>query len=255
MPPSISTRAFIQFPPFPPSEPTHTTVLTSTQHHFVDIRVLKTAPTSQISPSDLDWAFAGVSSRSGAHAQWQHWVDSRTREAESVVDKGEMVEGGEEGVELEKGVMVNPATGLEGEYVEGWREVEAEVTGKVGEGAVEGVLEGLRRDGVWVEGLGKGGEGRVSVVLKHENAEVGSRGMIVRVGQRCQGVARVGDEFGLESWEWSGDSGWQRKYVMGTMSIPCEVLNMLGDLVGKETKVGYGGKGDSIWRAVEAERF
>lgn len=41
MSPSISIRTFIERPPAPPAEPTSTLVLTSSQHRFVDLRVLK----------------------------------------------------------------------------------------------------------------------------------------------------------------------------------------------------------------------
>ncbi|KAJ9129642.1 hypothetical protein NKR19_g10267, partial [Coniochaeta hoffmannii] len=109
----VSIRTSIQWKPDPPSEPTSTLVLTSPGRHFVDVRILLPLDSSlPLSPEKLDWAFAGTStstplppssatttSSSDAcdgpevrhlAAEWRHWVDSRTRDAEGVVDRGTM---------------------------------------------------------------------------------------------------------------------------------------------------------------------
>lgn len=276
MAPSISSRAYIQWLPNPPSEPTSTLVLTSTQRHFVDIRISKDKACASTKPelaaSDIDWAFAGDSTSHSANgkslSQWHHWVDSKNLTPEEVVDKGEMLPGDADGLALEKGEMVNPATGLMTEYVEGWREVEAGVVPAVVQDVVDDfVVELLGRQGS-VEGLeGQGGVSaerldddrsgkRVSVVLRNEDVAKRSRGMAVRVGHLCQGVVRVGDEFALERWEWNSESGWRRSAVHGRLSLPCDAMNILGDTMTAETTIMYGSDGDDyVWRCIEAERF
>ena len=92
MPPYISTRAFIQWLPDQPSEPTSTVVLTSSQRHFVDIRVLAD---QAVDPAHVEWAFAGRSTSKVVDgktlSQWHHWIDSKTTKPEEVVDKGSNV--------------------------------------------------------------------------------------------------------------------------------------------------------------------
>lgn len=101
-----------------------------------------------------------------------------------------------------------------------------------------------------------GGSGkRVSVVLRHENVAKRSRGIAVRVGHLCQGVVRVGDEFALERWEWKSESGWRRSCVYGSLSMPCDAMNILGDTMRKGTTVTYGDGVDLDWKCIEAERF
>ncbi|KAJ2981333.1 hypothetical protein NUW58_g6717 [Xylaria curta] len=90
---SISIRDSIRWLPDAASEPTSTVVLTSPEHRFVDIRVIKDVEDPRTS---LDWAFAGVSSSED---------DGRT---------------------LETGRMVNPATGQLTDYEEIWTDIEAE---------------------------------------------------------------------------------------------------------------------------------
>lgn len=275
MAPSISSRAYIQWLPNKSSEPTSTLVLTSTQRHFVDIRILtvkNSTPTGpELQPSDIDWTFAGHSTSHSADgknlSQWHHWVDSTTLEPEKVVDKGEMLPEDADGLALEKGQMVNPATGRMTEYVEGWREVEAGVVSAAAQDvADEFVVELLGRQGS-VEGLdGQGGVSeekpsdhssgkRVSLVLRHENVAKRSRGMAVRVGHLCQGIVRVDNEFALERWEWDTQSGWRRSAVYGSLSMPCEAMNILGDTMRTGTTVTYGGGDGFEWKCIEAERF
>lgn len=190
---SISSRVGIRWGSGDLSEPTDTLVLGSPKRYFVDIRILKTGWTydadnnktpEQILPrSSIDWAFAGTSSHfpitlpdgaKAGHSVFKHWVDSRTTHAESVVDEGDMVPSADDySIIIETGRMVNPATGIDTEYEERWSENFPEF--------------------VWGRPL------TVLVLQLHDDAN-GKRGLWVRLGNRAQGVLRVGDKFTAESW-------------------------------------------------------
>lgn len=263
MPPYISTRAFIQWLPDPPSEPTSTIVLTSSNRHFVDIRV---STRKDVNPAHVGWTFAGHSTSKLVNgktlSQWHHWVDSKSTKPEEVVDKGEMLPEDDSGLALEKGEMVNPATGQLTEYVEGWRDGEVGVVPMLEEGVVRGFWEELRGRGVRVDGVRAGSEGggdakssRLSIVVKHEDVACRSRGKVIRLGHLCQGVMRVGEDFAYERWEWSEEGGWLQTSVSGKLSMPCDVLTILGEEVSTETTVTYGNEDDLTWQCVEVERF
>lgn len=266
MPPYISTRAFIQWLPDPPSEPTFTIVLTSSNRHFVDIRIPASPPLRGTNPAHVEWAFAGHSTSKTVDdkhlSQWHHWIDSKTTKPEDVVDKGEMLPEDDSGLALEKGEMVNPATGQLTGYVEGWRDGEIGVLPVLGEGVVKGFWEELRGRGVRVDGLRDGSEGggdvkssRLCITVKHENVARRSRGMVIRLGHSCQGVMRVGEDFAYERWEWSQGDGWRQTSVSGKLSMPCDVLTILGDQMSTDTTIKYGNENDLAWQCVEAERF
>jgi hypothetical protein len=276
-PPNISTRAFIQWLPDPPSEPTSTEVLTSRQKSFVDIRILKA------SNGEIDWAFAGRSeshnneSTGTTSTRWHHTVDSRfLAHPESVVDQAEMLpEDPETGIALEKGAMVNPATGVETAYVEGWRETEVRHVPEAARDVLEGFERDLERRGVRFgegdperkdvvrrdgdsllaeEGSLSAREVLVCCVLQYEDAARRSRGMVVRVGQFCQGVLRVGDEFAAERWEWTPQAGWQKVFATGGLNMPCDVACYLAVRklrVGSEVVYGPG----ETWQCVEEEQW
>lgn len=111
-----------------------------------------------------------------------------------------------DGSVLEVGSMVNADTGRMTDYEEVWVSLDARTEQEMG---------------------GKG-EGVVCVVARLEKE--GFRGMVVRLGQFCQGVV-VGDDggFGVERWEWTGDGeGWVRKFGEGEVG-----RKELGDVVGK----------------------
>jgi hypothetical protein len=270
MPPYISTRAFIQWLPDAPSEPTSTQVLTSSQRHFVDIRVATDPPLEGVDPAHVEWAFAGRSTSKVVDgktlSQWHHWIDSKTTKPEEVVDKGEMLPEDARGLALEKGEMVNPATGRVTEYVEGWRDGEIGVVPVPGEEVVRGFHEELRGRGVSVDGLRAGSEGggdvrstnaesKLSIVLQHENAAQKSRGMAIRLGHLCQGVMRVGEDFAYERWEWTQGDGWRQTSVLGKLAMPCDVLTVLAEDFTIDATVSYGNEDDLTWQCVEAERF
>jgi hypothetical protein len=262
MPPYISTRAYIQWLPDPPSEPTSTQVLTSSQRHFVDIRVATEDLPKSVDPAHVEWAFAGHSASKvidgKTFSQWHHWIDSSSTTPEDVIDKGEMLPEDAEGLALEKGAMVNPATGRVTEYVEGWQDVEIRAVTPPGGEIIKSFCEQLHDRGVGVDGLrtvSNAGSGKLSLVLQHENVERRARGMVVRLGQICQGVMRVGDEFAYERWEWTSETGWCKTRFSSDLDMPCDVLTILGELMCTDTTVTYGHADNQTWNCVEAEQF
>ncbi|KAI0539854.1 hypothetical protein GGR58DRAFT_203447 [Xylaria digitata] len=200
---SISIRHSIRWLPDAPSEPTSTMVLTSPEHHFVDIRILKGINEPEAS---VDWAFAGMSSsktRSGVrHCTWSHVVDSRTSTPEAVVDEGDMFPQ-ENGQSLETGRMVNPATEKLTDYEEIWTDVE---------------VEGIPGPNDNSEGLIQRPRGRC-IVLELKDEERQEWGVAVLLGRYFQGVVRIGQQFGAERWLWE-DGEWKRKFRIGHLCIP-----------------------------------
>lgn len=320
MAPSISIRESIRWLPDPASEPTSTLVLTSAQRRFVDLRIYKPASaTTERSRTDgslpatfsealydasqpdvlpltrLEWAIAGTSGsrlrepREGegqkkiVHSTWWHWIDSRTREPEKATDEGDMFPQPGEERTLEKGHMVNPATGVDTEYEEMWFEVEPEATGEEGsdsEGTAGEQSEATTAETVTeaTSGVGdltgdeddeddddhddedyayKGGEediegNRSCVVLVLQDDDHEARGLIVRVGQFVQGLLRVGKQLALERWEWKGiGEGWRRQVRMGDMWLPCAAAI-------EEARLELGGEvkhGDYMWKVIEHSKF
>jgi hypothetical protein len=187
----------------------------------------------------LDWAIGGTSSSwirqndSGAkisHSQWRHWVDSRTAHAEAEVDEADMFPQ-PDGSTLEKGSMTNPATGIETEYEELWRDVEPIST--------------------YREHTGKDRRMKC-IVLQLQNEKEGIRGMVVRLGQFCQGILREGDTVTVERWEWSETDGWKRTERIGTGNLPC------GKIIDHDTELELDGKvlcEQSLWNVVEVEEW
>ena len=231
----ISVRRHIRWPPAPPSEPTSTVVLTSPSRHFVDVRILApTGPREGGGDLDrrLDWAFAGTStSRPGQepgtrHAVWKHWVDSNTAEPEMVRDEAFVRENcGPGGSELETGRMVNPETGIEAEYEEAWSSLEP--------------LAEL------------GSKGRpICVVLRTRDDERGVRGMVIRLGQFCQGILRDGDAATVERWEWKRESGWTLTARFGEARLPVGALLGNSQRFKVEDAVDDGTR---IWKIIEVD--
>ncbi|KAL0936985.1 uncharacterized protein CTRU02_209201 [Colletotrichum truncatum] len=240
---SVSFREHIRWVPDEASEPTSTIVLTSPQRRFVDLRILKSGPTTEGAAKEhytdgLEWGIAGTSSSSlipdgkGGeirHSRWEHWIDSRTTEPEKAGDEGDMYP--QEGdLTLEKGRMVNPATGKECDYEELWRDVEPERAG--GRGS---------------DDASKGPE---CVVLEFEDDANKARGMVVWLGQFCQGISRVGDEVTAERWEWRRNDGWRRTVRIGEENaLPCEVLLKTGARLSIGAHVKHR---QMIWRVLES---
>lgn len=192
-----------------------------------------------------------------SHSQWHHWVDSRSNNAEEIVDEGDMypIEGGER--TLEKGKMVNPSTGLLTDYEEVWRDEKVIATPSKDCDVDEGIEKDVKD--MAAEGVEKGSEegvngdrSRMCVVLILDDPASQARGMVVRVGQYCQAVLRVADHFSLERWQWlDKQDGWRRECRIGSMWVPC------GSTF-DEARVKLGGKvryGDYVWEVVELSCF
>jgi Protein HRI1 len=166
-----------------------------------------------ISFDRIDWAFAGTSSsslrRDGSdgqvqHSEWHHWVDSRTTEPEKVRDEGDMFPQ-PDGTTLERGCMVNPATGADTEYEELWRDLDIlPVPVQAGDHPLKEYDPESR-----------------CLVLQLQDDEKKLRGMAIRLGQFCQGLLREGDRITVERWEWTEAAGWWLCFKVGDGTLPC----------------------------------
>lgn len=211
---SISIRTSIRWLPGPATEPTSTVVLTSPERRFVDVRVLLPTETAD-ALERLDWAIAGKSTSETlpdgrTHGTWSHWVDSRTRLVENVVDHGYMSEQ-PDGSTLETGNMINPDTGAAGDYEEVWKDIDM--------------------------------SGHDCVVLQAHDDALGVRGLAMRLGHFYQVVLRTGDDFSLARWQRQpADEGgeWLRSVAMGSRSaslpgpssLPAEsAVSQVGDSI------------------------
>ncbi|RYO94365.1 hypothetical protein DL766_005011 [Monosporascus sp. MC13-8B] len=266
---SISIREHIRWLPEPPEENTSTVVLTSPGRRFVDIRILlrrgarahssspdggasaektttttttgkvgQSPPTATLSPSDVDWAFAGYSRSSepredgSRHAVWLHVVDSRTPDHPErvAVDEANVYpygDGDDDGRSraLERGRMPHPVTGVVTDYEELWVDLEPQA-------AAPSPAEKVRC---------------AVLELGEDDGAAGTRGMVVCLGCRCQGVVRAGAEFALEQWVWEEQGGWRRENRVGEVWLPCaEAFEGRGlEIGGKVERDGL------VWTVVE----
>ncbi|KDN69822.1 hypothetical protein CSUB01_11062 [Colletotrichum sublineola] len=239
---SISFREHIRWIPDEASEPTSTIVLTSPQRRFVDLRILQSPPTADGAPTThgierLEWGIAGTSSSSMRdgddgvqvqHSRWEHWIDSRTTEPENAADEGDMYEQ-PGGLTLEKGRMVNPATGVETDYEELWRDIDPVP--------------------VPVAAGGGGGGGVECIVLRFEDEPTRSRGLVVWLGRFCQGISRVGEDVAAQRWEWKHEEGWKRTARIGARELPCEALLKTGAPLSVGAHVVHE---DLVWDVLES---
>ncbi|KAK3940329.1 hypothetical protein QBC46DRAFT_354316 [Diplogelasinospora grovesii] len=249
----ISKREYIRWLPDEPSEPTMTMVLTSPERRFVDLRILHPDPngdknTCELPPERLEWAIAGTSSSwplsppldegNGPvmHARWEHWIDSRTLDVENAADEG-INYPRPDGTTLEKGRMVNPATGLEADYEELWVSIPPS--------------RKLLHD--WDRPNNNEGElAIVVIVLQLHNDPLEKRGMVVRVGDYCQGLLRKGDNITAERWvfEIHGEPSIVEK--VGEGLLPCALAMDAGEKMFKGQQVTIG---DDVWNVVEVARL
>ncbi|KAK3989370.1 protein HRI1 [Cladorrhinum sp. PSN332] len=248
----ISIRKFIRWIPGAASEPTSTIVLTSPERRYVDIRILNSAaagPNDEATTlplSRLDWAIAGTSSSEPrtddsaglkySHCEWRHWIDSRTIDVENATDEGDnySVEGNLS-LTLEKGSMVNPATGMVTEYEEVWR---SEEILRVGTNGYDGPAQGRLGPCVVLQFQGAESDGKVR------------RGSVIRLGQYCQAFARNGDDIVAERHQWESGRGWVRKFVIneGGLSVPTDFAMMVGHEASVDDEVVVDGE---TWKVVE----
>ncbi|CAE7216552.1 hypothetical protein PTNB85_06651 [Pyrenophora teres f. teres] len=260
--PNISKREYIYFLPYPlppdteipysihlpqknplnlPSrqlEPTSTLVLTSPKRTFVDIRIYKPFTMSNAlkplpnvgEPQRLEWAFGGTSSSRPitlpspgpqhgksqkrieeeswtniTHSTWVHWIDSRFAVGSKTipVDEGDMYPIAKD-LTLEVGHAFHPALGAVKTHEEMWRDVDTVATNDAGT--------------------------KLCVVLRCQAEHVGVRGLVVRVGQFCQGIIMEREATTVERWEWNGHhpsttekEKWQRTVRIGGAFLPCSV--------------------------------
>lgn len=221
-------------------------VLTSPRSFYVDVRFLK-RPISrpdggvkQLHRSELtglQWAFAGTSESSlddhgRRFSTWHHWIDSNSDDP--VVDRGEMITQ-ENGNVLEKGTMVDPNTGQEDYYEELWEEVPTEK-------------------------LTSGNNERVCTVLRTGDQEKLGMGMIIRLGDYCQGILKSQGRVTVQRWKWDliqkdrGYGDWRNILTIGTESenLPCQ------DLLDLETPPNEGEEikgADITWTVVEVSTW
>lgn len=182
----------------------------------------------------LDWAIAGTTISEPAVAPtgepirrstFGHWVSSRDADPTGVSDVGDMYPQ-EDGTTLEKGEMVNPATGRATAYDELWTDRLAPTSDAI-------------------------------AVLRVDDGAV--KGLVVWIGQLCQALVRDGDEgIALERWEKTeggdddddDDGTWTRTVRMGSSSrkLPCE--DMLTGKVTLERDGAVACQGD-MWQVIE----
>lgn len=187
--------------------------------------------TGLVDPRDesmLDWAIAGTTKSEARNdpkspgkeigtSTFYHWIDSRTTKPEDATDEGDMYPQ-PDGTTLEKGAMVNPDTGNLTDYEELWDDSELS-------------------------------DGTPCVVLQTESEEEGCRGMVILLGEYCQGFMRVGREITLERWKKTRDGQWRREFRLGNGELPCgkELLFTSKIRVGEEVVLG-----GRSWKVVEA---
>ncbi|KAG9667155.1 hypothetical protein KCU99_g9090, partial [Aureobasidium melanogenum] len=221
--PGISERRGIRWLPDEPKleESTSTLVLTGSRGHFVDIRIFcnprESLPNEGGPSSLLDWGIAGKStstvidgpsldhpsnpppptdgsSRSVCHTTFSHWIDSRTDTPGP--DQGDMYPQ-PNNTTLELGAMYNPLTNSEQAYEELWVDYSASAI----------------QDTRW------------SVVIDLDDPDHNAKGRVVRVGEHCQGILKVGEHVTVERWrfEVSGKESkgdWKRLARLGDLFLP-----------------------------------
>lgn len=205
--------------------------------------------------ADLDWAFAGRSSSwttsSTLHARWSHIIDSRHLDARAVIDEGIIVHQ-PDGTSLETGRMPRSAdihSPIVG-YEESW--VDLPLKGDA-QGRVYSVVlqlgSGAERDGRAYADQGGGSS---------SSADASGpipRGIIVRVGDRCQGIMRTSatelDAITVEGWCRKEEDEWVREVRVGDGFLPCGVAFEPRRVeVGSEIKYG-----EMRWKVTEMSCF
>lgn len=123
-----------------------------------------------------------------------------------------------DGTTLEKGSMVNPATGQDTAYEESWLDIEVAVND----------------------------DKKSCFVAKLDGKDC--RGMVVMLDGLCQGVMRRGDHVAAERWE-KKNGAWTRSVQVGQGDLVCE------SLITDEEQFAVGHKimsKEGTWQIVEA---
>lgn len=124
-----------------------------------------------------------------------------------------------DGTTLEKGRMVNPATGRDTEY-----------------------------DELWTDRLAPASD--VVAVLRVDDGKV--KGLMVWIGGWCQALVRDAEQgVALERWERHEDEAWTRTVRMGTRGLPCEGVLMGEVELEREGVVGCEG---DVWEVIELSK-
>ncbi|KIW32889.1 uncharacterized protein PV07_04402 [Cladophialophora immunda] len=229
--PSISVRKGIAWGYTPPYEDTDTLVLTSPQSSFVDIRFpVKQQLSKPIASDPSFWAFAGTSHMTfapfagdtitmpySAHCVWKHDIDSK---GPGITDEGDLflLPNGDC---MEVGMMQNPQTGKVEMYKEYWT------------GPPTGVTPTIRTPCVVAKTQAPSDGQKAQDALRDES------GVIVRVGNYCQGIMRQrtaeqgrpegADAILVERWTRSLVETEQRSTAAGTSDGPSDAAGWVQD--------------------------
>ncbi|WVQ77264.1 hypothetical protein IAR50_006948 [Cryptococcus sp. DSM 104548] len=200
-----STRISIAWSGAAPIEDTDTLVLTIGSYSL-DLRVF----TSGQDKGKIDWAtVANVSETPGStpenpQLKWDHIIDSRP--PSSLPDQGTFQTLPSADV-TEAGIMFNPKTGLNEDYIETWRRFAQPA------GAEYLVLE------------------------KEDGSEDGGRWFLGRMGDKALGLGKIGEKF----WGWRDglkDGVWVRLYTFGSPDKLEHLLPALPTKVSESWKKG-----------------
>lgn len=170
-------------------------------------------------------------------------MDSKTeKDPETTVnDEGDMYPQKDGIRTLEVGRMLNEEIGVVMAYEECWVDVDVVCTdgkkddGRQGDGDVGAVARNGGRGKKWC------------MVLMLEDEGQGARGMVIRVGQFCQGIIRVKGEVCVERWMWEEWGEWKRVARLGRLFLPC-ALAFEPERVLEGSKIDYG---DYKWEVNE----
>ncbi|KAF2871865.1 hypothetical protein BDV95DRAFT_570803 [Massariosphaeria phaeospora] len=273
---NISVRDYIYFLPYPaprgtpipytpglphnnplsqfpyPTEPTSTLVLTSTTAQFVDLRFVKPLedsepalpPSGVVAREDLQWAFAGASKSWAKEVQVPDRIEEEDEEEDGDGDEGDG--GGDAEPTVKHSVWTH---WLDSNWPVGATHIPVDEgdmypmpdgrTLEVGASMMDGRMQGYEE--MWSDVPIKAcfpSPNKYSIVMRVELDAAGVRGLIVRVGQFCQGILMHGSEpCTVERWEFvesKNEAGnvtggdWKRTAKVGELFLPCALAFAVG---------------------------
>ena len=161
---------------------------------------------------------------------WKHWIDSRTDEPPVHQCVVSLLS---DSVVHENGNYIHPVTGVACERTELWSDDRIKYVGEENT--------------------------KVSMVLKVDDEERNARGLVVRVGQYCQGILKEGAQLTVERWKWIDDPGtsyfggwWDCEVRIGDGSLPCDQVTNIGRFFCNDTTIQSGAL---EWRVIEDYRW